>query len=216
VGVGARREFAALFADPSVPRRRFLGLGIGGSLLLAAGAVLPSGCRRYPSPRERLVYLNSMEYAVVNAAASEILGLEAEEVQKVDVGVFVDRFIADFDRDVRRQVRLMLRVFEHGTHVFDLKRVGFTGLSPAERSRYVDGWMDSTIGARRVVFRALKALCALGYYSQAQSWSGVGYDGPWLGRIPIEPAASALELAPWHELARDGELSGPGPRTDSR
>ena len=43
--------------------------------------------------------------------------------------------------------------------------------------------MESTLGARRVIFRALKTMAALGYYAQPSSFGAVGYDGPWLGRI---------------------------------
>ncbi len=43
--------------------------------------------------------------------------------------------------------------------------------------------MESTLGARRVIFRALKTLAALGYYAQDESFAAIGYDGPWLGRI---------------------------------
>jgi hypothetical protein len=77
----------------------------------------------------------------------------------------------------------MLRVVEHGTHLFDLKPRRFTRLSPAEQDAYLRGWMESTLGARRVIFRALKTLAALGYYAQTTSFAAVGYDGPWLGRI---------------------------------
>jgi hypothetical protein len=77
----------------------------------------------------------------------------------------------------------MLRVVEHGTHLFDLKRKRFTRLAPAEKDAYLRGWMESSLGARRLVFRALKTLAALGYYATAASWAGIGYDGPWLGRL---------------------------------
>lgn len=204
IGCSASAELSVLFGGSGLSRRRFLRLSRGGLLLLGAGALVPSGCRRYPAPSEQLVYLNSMEYAVVNAAAAQILGLTPEDVEKIDVGLFVDRFVADFDRDVRRQVRLMLRIFEHGTHVFDLMRGRFTTLSPTEQKRYLEGWMDSSIGARRVVFRALKALSALGYYSRPESWAPLGYQGPWLGRVAADVAPSTLVLGPWQSVPRGG------------
>jgi PAS domain-containing protein len=202
---GASAEIDALFGRRGLSRRRFLRLSTGGVLLLGAGALLPAGCRRYPAPSEPLVFLNSMEYAVVNAAAAQILGLTPEDVEHIDIGLFVDRFVADFDRDIRRQVRLMLRIFEHGTHVFDLMRGRFTALSPGEKERYLEGWMDSSIGARRVVFRALKALSALGYYSRPESWAPLGYQGPWLGRVAADVAPSTLVLGPWSSVPRGGD-----------
>ena len=102
------------------------------------------------------------------------------------------------------QARMMLRVVEHGTHLFDLKPRRFTRLSPAEQDAYLRGWMESTLGARRVIFRALKTLAALGYYAQTSSFADVGYDGPWLGRVDASslftheaPVDLATALADW-------------------
>jgi len=162
-------------------RRRLLQTGLGGALLLAIGAVLPSGCARY-SPIERpLRFLTRKEYAVVTQAAVRILGLPDEA--REDIGGFIDGLLADLPSTSQSQARLMLRVVEHGTHLFDLKARRFTRLTPAEQDGYLRGWMESTLGARRVIFRALKAMAALGYYAQTTSFAAVGYDGPWLGRV---------------------------------
>jgi len=106
----------------------------------------------------------------------------------------------------QRQARMMLRVVEHGTHLFDLKRRRFTRLSVADQDAYLRGWMESSLGARRVIFRALKTLAALGYYAQPATWDAIGYDGPWLGRVeaaslhvhedPVDVAAVRRVLAP--------------------
>ncbi len=177
-------------------RRRLLQTGVGGALLLAAGALLPSGCARY-SPTERtLRFLTRKEYAVVTQAAVRILGLPDEA--REDIGGFIDGLLAELPPTSQGQARLMLRVVEHGTHLFDLKPRRFTRLAPAEQDAYLRGWMESTLGARRVIFRALKTLAALGYYAQTTSFEAVGYDGPWLGRIEagvLAPPEAAVDLA---------------------
>ncbi|MCC6849097.1 MAG: gluconate 2-dehydrogenase subunit 3 family protein [Deltaproteobacteria bacterium] len=162
-------------------RRRLLRTGLGGALLLGFGAVLPSGCARYSPVRSSLRFLTRKEYAVVTQAAVRILGLPDEERERL--GGFIDGLLADLPPTSQSQARLMLRVVEHGTHLFDLKPRRFTRLSPAEQDAYLRGWMESTLGARRVIFRALKTLAALGYYAQPSSFASIGYDGPWLGRI---------------------------------
>lgn len=168
-------------------RRRLLQTGLGGAVLVAFGAVLPSGCARY-SPIERsLRFLTRKEYAIVTQAAVRILGLPDEA--REDIGGFIDGLLADLPPTSQGQARLMLRVVEHGTHLFDLKPRRFTRLSPAEQDAYLRGWMESTLGARRVIFRALKTLAALGYYAQTTSFAGIGYDGPWLGRVDATPLA---------------------------
>lgn len=54
----------------------------------------------------------------------------------------------------------------------------FTRLSPARRARWVDSWMRSRLGFRRVVYRALRDTCALLYYQDRRVWPALGYDGP--------------------------------------
>jgi hypothetical protein len=175
-------------------RRRLLQTGFGGVLLLAFGSVLPSGCARYSETERTLRFLTRKEYAVVTQAAVRILGLPDEA--REDIGGFIDGLLAELPPTSQGQARLMLRVVEHGTHLFDLKPRRFTRLSPADQDAYLRGWMESTLGARRVIFRALKTLASLGYYAQTSSFAGVGYDGPWLGRVD---ARSAFE----HETPTD-------------
>src|SRR4051794_24234564 len=166
--------------DAELSRRRLLRTGLGGVLLIAFGSVLPTGCERYSSPTRTLKFLTRKEYAVCTEAAVRILGLPGEA--RDDIGGFVDGLLADLPPTSQRQARVMLRVVEHGTHLFDLKTKRFTRLSPAEQDTYLQGWMESSLGARRVIFRALKTLAALGYYAQDATWDSIGYDGPVLGR----------------------------------
>lgn len=173
-------------------RRRLLQTGFSGALLLAFGAVLPTGCARYSPTEQELRFLTRKEYAVVTQAAVRILGLPDEA--REDIGGFIDGLLAELPPTSQGQARLMLRVVEHGTHLFDLKPRRFTRLSPAEQDVYLRGWMESTLGARRIIFRALKTLAALGYYAQTTSFAAVGYDGPWLGRV--EASSSFSHEAP--------------------
>jgi hypothetical protein len=156
-------------------RRTLLRTGFGGVLILAFGAVLPTGCERYSATGRKLEFLTRKEYAVVTEAAVRILGLGDEA--RDEIGVFIDRLLVELPPLSQSQARLMLRVFEHGTHLFDLKTKRFTRLAPEEQDAYLRGWMESSLGARRVIFRALKALAALGYYAQPESWDAIGYSG---------------------------------------
>lgn len=169
-------------------RRRLLQTGFGGALVLAFGAVLPTGCARYSPIERELRFLTRKEYAVVTQAAVRILGLPDDA--RDSLGGFIDGLLAELPPTSQGQARLMLRVVEHGTHLFDLKPRRFTRLSPDEQDAYLRGWMESTLGARRVIFRALKTLAALGYYAQDESFASIGYDGPWLGRIEASPRVS--------------------------
>jgi hypothetical protein len=169
--------------EREIDRRTVLGGGVSGLLLLAFGALLPIGCRGYPQPPVPLKFFSPEEYAVFQAIARAILGLDADSV---DVAASVDDLVSRMTGGVRRDIRWMLRIFEHGTHLFDLKGKRFTGLARDDQERYLRGWMESSLGARRMVFRALKLLASLGYYGVPGTWQAIGYDGPWLGRKPVE------------------------------
>ncbi len=167
-------------------RRRFLKRTAGGVALLGIGALLPAGCSRYPKPAVRLRFLDSREYAIMNTVGQRLLGQDGaigSGTDQIDVGAGVDALVADWDAEVQAQLRTMLRVFEHGTYLFDLRRKRFTRLSTDQQDEYLAGWMNSTLGVRRVVFRALKVLVTSGFYRDPQAWARIGYDGPWLGRI---------------------------------
>ncbi len=174
---------ARLF-EREVGRRSALGGGISGALLLALGALLPSGCRGYPQPPVPLEFFSPEEYAVFQAIARTILGLGTDSV---DVAASVDDLVSRMTGGVKRDIHWMLRIFEHGTHLFDLKGRRFTGLARDDQEQYLRGWMESSLGARRMVFRALKLLSSLGYYGVPETWKAIGYDGPWLGRKTAEP-----------------------------
>lgn len=176
-----------------ITRRSFLVRGAGGIALLALGTVLPAGCTRYPQPEPRLRFFTAKEYAIVNVLAARLLGVAVSNAggDGVDVAANLDRMVAGWDADVKRQLRLALRVVEHGTYLFDLERKRFTKLTEAQQNRYLEGWAASTLGARRVAFLGIKAMVSMGYYATA--WDGLGYPGPWLGRIAVEPR---LELEP--------------------
>jgi hypothetical protein len=183
--------------ERDVGRRSFLRGTLSGAALLAAGAVLPAGCRSYPPPAVPLHFFNPQEYAVFQAIARATLGLGNETI---DVAAEVDRLVARMDRSVRRDIRWILRIFEHGTHLFDLKGKRFTRLDRASQEAYLAGWMHSSLGARRLVFRALKLLSALGFYGVPETWSAIGYGGPWIGRMPGDSRRaieSAVPLAEW-------------------
>jgi hypothetical protein len=180
-------------------RRRFLKGSLSGITLLGLAALLPAGCKRYPKPVVPLRFFNSREYATMNTAAQRLLGAPAavgSGAEQIDVAAHVDSLVADWDAEAQGQLRMMLRVFEHGTYLFDLQRKRFTRLSPAHQDRYLAGWMNSTLGARRIVFRALKALAANGFYQDPRSWPPIGYDGPWLGRIAATPRVQPEPMAP--------------------
>lgn len=165
--------------EQEIGRRSLLQASLSGLALAVIGGLVPSGCRSYPEPPVDLRFFSRQEYAVFQAIGRAVLGLDGEGV---DVALEVDRLVAGMDRAVQRDIRWILRIFEHGTHFFDLQGKRFTRLERPDQEKYLAGWMQSSMGARRIVFRALKLMATLGYYRLPQTWRAIGYDGPWLGR----------------------------------
>jgi len=192
------RELVTLFGKP-LDRRSFVQGGAAGVVLLGLGSLLPAGCARYPKPPKTVRFFTAKEYAVMNQAAERLLGAEGQvgsQDEQIDVAANLDAWLATWDGAAQQQLRIMLRVFEHGTSLFDLQRKRFTRLGAAAKDQYLDGWMRSTLGARRAVFRGLKALSANGFYQDPRSWEALSYDGPWLGRIAASPTLEPEAAVP--------------------
>jgi hypothetical protein len=92
----------------------------------------------------------------------------------------VDALLAGMDADTVKKLGAVVSAFE----VAALFRYGrtFSKLSDDKRFRYVDGWMRSRLAPRRIIYRALRVLCANAYYNDERVWPLLGYDGPLVGR----------------------------------
>jgi hypothetical protein len=201
---GSEDLLEVLFGE-RIGRRRFLKRTAGGVALLGLGSLLPAGCTRYPKPPAHLQFLDPREYAIINTVAERLLdaaGAIGSETDQIDVGANVDALVAAWDSETQGQLRTMLRVFEHGTYLFDLRRKRFTRLTATAQAEYLAGWMNSTLGVRRVVFRALKLLVAAGFYREPRVWTPIGYEGPWLGRVDAAARLAPEPAVPLSSLPR--------------
>lgn len=86
-------------------------------------------------------------------------------------------FIDTFPHGRRRQLRQLLAVVEAGPLVLapEGERQRFSLLSPEAADTYLRGWDESALPPRRAAFRALKSVCMMGYWSQPDTWDGIGY-----------------------------------------
>lgn len=86
-------------------------------------------------------------------------------------------FIDTFPDGRRRQIRNVLAVFEAGSRLLgpggSYRR--FTELGADDATAYLRSWQDSQLPPRRAVFRALKSVCMVAYWSQPESWDEIGY-----------------------------------------
>lgn len=103
-------------------------------------------------------------------------------VRQTNAIAIVDQSLQYADENIRQQVDWLLWLFDWGPPLFDLRLGRFRSLGPAGQDAYIRGWAESRFELRRLGFRALKNLSMLGYYTQNQTWKGIGYDGPWIGK----------------------------------
>jgi hypothetical protein len=106
----------------------------------------------------------------------------ASSGEEADVPGYVDRMLDVSQPRVRLLVRALLFLVEHATAVFPAPGRGgrrrFTALDAAQRVAALEGWAQSALYPRRVVFTSLRALLTLGYFAHP-------------------PLLRELEVAPW-------------------
>lgn len=176
--------------EPKHTRRQFLKSSLGGSAMLVAGALLPTGCASYPARSGHLEALDAKTAAVFDAIADALVDDGTGRLpvpSQLGIAARADKMIAGLHPDVRKQTLLLFNVIEHLTLPFGLQMRRFTRLDRAAQRKYLEGWASSRLGFRRMAFQALKTFVYVNYYTFPETWSVLGYDGPWVGRFEVPP-----------------------------
>ena len=86
----------------------------------------------------------------------------------------------------RRLLSAALRLIEY-TGPAGTGRLGrFSRLEREARTEVLRRWADSPLPEQRQAITALRTLAGFAVYGREETWAEVGYDGPWLGRLPVE------------------------------
>ena len=107
---------------------------------------------------------------------------DAPRVRDTRAVATVDAVCRGLDPAVSGVLPLALLLVEWGPLLFDLRFARFTTLGADEQDASLRSWMTSRLALRRTAFLGLRNLCFLGWYSQPESWSLIGYQGPLLRR----------------------------------
>ena len=97
--------------------------------------------------------------------------------QADDVLAVMDAYVAGLPPGLQGQLHRALRLFEWGPVFFMGRPRPFTRLSSKDQEAYIRAWAESRLGLRRRVFRALRNLVFLGYYSQSGPRELIGHRG---------------------------------------
>ena len=162
-------------------RRRVLQVGIGGSILLAAGAVglalQPGGTA---SPPDTLVVLDAKTWTILAAAAETMVPPTGPPADSLDIATRVDQHLARMHPADAAEVVQALGLLENGLVglFFGGGFRPFTQSTVAERTAVLDGWRFSRVATLRTAFKAIRGLVVTSYYSHPLAYTTAGYPGP--------------------------------------
>ncbi|MCG3172103.1 MAG: hypothetical protein GMKNLPBB_00248 [Myxococcota bacterium] len=189
-------------AQPSTGRRSFLRWIAGAGVLAGAGALISRRIAdyRFTAPGGKSLQVFSEAEAQILAAAVECYapgGFPAAAIG--ECVLFADGFAAQLPPDDRVQLSALLYVIEHSTPLLGHSLRRFSSLELTDRRAWLDDWITSSLGFRRLGGRAMTQLCAMSLYQHPASFPSIHYSGPQVPeRTPPEhaPASYRRWIAP--------------------
>lgn len=128
-----------------------------------------------------LQILTKKEYRILQAAVERIVP-EAGSFPGLNLALKIDQVLSICRKELARDLKLLLFLLEYGTPILGFKFKRFTQMSPEEKDRYLFSWEHSALPFKRTGFQAIKRSALAAFYGSEESWSGIGYRGPWLSR----------------------------------
>lgn len=177
-------ELEARGALLRLDRRRFLGV-LGGTGLLGTTAF---GCSGVPDAWRppgnlQLRVLGSRAYSTFNAAAARLLGPSAQTAilaREVDPAAAADAWVAR-EPALGGPLAQALWALEWGVQPLVAKWRPFTALMDSGRDAVLDDLMRSRIDLKRDIFKGVRSLAILTFYSSPTGARLAGYPGAFGG-----------------------------------
>lgn len=109
-------------------------------------------------------FFTQTEHHVLRSVCAYMVGVSNDT--RLDIPVItIDAFVQQLPKPLRTRIRFGMRLFQWGPPLFIGKLRMFTDLDQNDALRYIDGWAQSRLGIRRQLFRGLRDIAFLGYYS---------------------------------------------------
>ena len=115
----------------------------------------------------QLQFFSPTEAEILTVLTERMVGTDASNVEHSPTVTTIDAFVAGLPLYLRVQLRRALHLFQWGPVLFLGKLRPFTRLSARDAEIYIQSWAESRFGLRRRLFRGLRDLTFLGYYSQS-------------------------------------------------
>ena len=125
-----------------------------------------------------LRFFSQKETQVLKALLESMIETDAvdgERNEDADALATMDSYVAGLPSGLQAQLRRALRLFQCCPILFIGRPRTFTRLSRQDQEAYIRTWAESRLGLRRRVFRALRDLAFVGYYSQPGARELIGH-----------------------------------------
>jgi D-cysteine desulfhydrase len=126
--------------------------------------------------------LSAWHARVILAAAEALLPPDTDPDVLERIPARLDRYLVGMPPKVKREVKAMLGVIEHGTTPLGHTLHRFTLLAAVERERYLAG-LAARGDLYAQVYNGIRDLVMLGCYQQPATWKALGYEGP---KLPLD------------------------------
>ena len=113
-------------------------------------------------------FFTEVEHDILKSVCAYMVGVTADTALDTSV-IVIDTFVQQLPKALRRQLRFGLHLFQWGPPLFIGKLCRFTQLDPRDAVRYIEGWAKSRFKVRRRLFRGLRDIAFLGFYSNQPS-----------------------------------------------
>ena len=116
-----------------------------------------------------LQFFNPKEAEILTVLTERMVGTDFPNVEHAPPVTIIDAFVAELPLNLRVQLRRALHLFQWCPILFVGQLRPFTRLSPRDAEVYIQSWAESRLAIRRRLFRGLRDLTFLGYYSQSST-----------------------------------------------
>ena len=116
-----------------------------------------------------LQFFSPTEAEILTVLTEHMVGTDLPGAEHSSTVATIDAFVAELPLRLRVKLRGALHLFQWCPIFLSGKLRRFTRLSPHDADTYIRSWAESRFGRRRRLFRGLRDLTFLGYYSQSSA-----------------------------------------------
>lgn len=113
---------------------------------------------------EATYFFTEVEHDILKSVCAYMVGIPSDTALDIPI-IAIDAFVKQLPKTLQKQLRFGLHLFQWCPSVFIGKPQRFTQLPPRDAVRYIESWAKSRLRVRRRLFRGLRDIAFLGYYS---------------------------------------------------